>query len=197
MRLRPSPRVTSLFLAAGIYVGLAAAIGVGPIVSAQDAPAETTAADDASDPGYPTTSNPQVFDEWNVRCSGEEGVANVCETYRNLYLTDNNQRILHIAIGHVPDEDSAVAILIAPLGVSLPEGMQLRVDEGEQSEFAYRSCATDGCRARAPLDTGMLDAMRAGAELRVTIAEVSGRRIVIPVSLTGFTAAFEASDLQG
>jgi invasion protein IalB len=186
----------SLFLAAGVYVGLAAAIGVGPIVSAQDTPAEDATADDAVAPDYPTTSNPGVYDDWNVRCSGEDGVATVCETYRNLYLTDNNQRILHIAIGHVPDEDSAVGIFIAPLGVSLPEGMMIAIDEGEASEFAYRSCGTDGCRARAPMSTDMLNTMRAGSEMRVTIAEVTGRRIVIPVSLTGFTAAFAASDIQ-
>jgi len=178
-------------VAAGIYVGLAAATGVGPVVSAQDAPAQEVA-----DPGYPTTSNPAVYNDWNVRCTGENGEATACEAYRDLYLPENNQRLLHIAIGHVPEQDAAVGIFITPLGVSLPEGMLLEVDQGEPIEFAYRSCGTDGCRARVELETGMLSAMRAGAELRVTIAEQSGRRSVMPMSLTGFTAAFAASDLQ-
>ena len=204
MRLRLSPRVISLFVGAGLFVGVAAVIGLGPLMPAQqsvaqDATAQETPAQDApAGPGYPTGSNPEVHGDWLVRCSGDNGVAAVCEAYRNLYLTQNEQRILHIAVGHdAEQEDAAVAILIAPLGVALQPGMSLAIDGGAASEFAYMNCTADGCRVRAPLGSDMLAAMRAGVEMQVTIAEVSGRRIVIPVSLTGFTAAFASADLTG
>lgn len=188
MRLRPSPRVISLALAAGIYVSLAAAIGLGPEVSAQDTPAQ-----DATEVDYPTGSNPEVHGDWLVRCEGEDGTPTVCEAYRSLFLTESQQRILHIAVGQGAEEGEAVAIIIAPLGISLPEGMVIRVDEGWPAEFDFQSCGADGCRVRAPLDAGMLDAMEAGTEMRVVVAELSGRRVAIPVSLDGFTAAFAAA----
>lgn len=190
MLFRSLPRVCSLALAAGIFVSLGAAIGVNSNVSAQDAPAE-----DALDVDYPTGSNPEAHGDWLVRCTGEDGVATACEAFRSLFLTENEQRILHIAVGHGTEEDEAVAIIIAPLGVLLPEGMVVRIDDGWPAEFDYQSCGTDGCRVRAPLDAGMLDAMRSGSELRVVVAELTGRRVAIPVSLNGFTEAFEAAEL--
>lgn len=190
MRVRLTPRAASLALAAGLYVGVAAAIGVGPKVSAQDA-----GADDTAEASYPTTNNPEVHGEWLVRCSGEDDVASVCEAYRNLFLTDSEQRLLHIAVGHGAEENAAVAILIAPLGVALAEGMSIRIDGGWPAEFDYVNCTADGCRVRAPLDEGMLSAMQSGVEMRVIVAELSGRRVSIPVSLDGFTAAFEAAEV--
>ncbi|MEM8588925.1 MAG: invasion associated locus B family protein [Pseudomonadota bacterium] len=190
MRVRLTPRIVVLALGAGILVSLAAAIGIGPNVSAQDA-----GADEGTEASYPTTGNPEVHGEWLVRCSGEDDVASVCEAYRNLFLTESEQRLLHVAVGHGAEEDAAVAILIAPLGVALAEGVSIRIDGGWPAEFDYVSCAADGCRARAPLDEGMLSAMQSGDEMRVIVAELSGRRISIPVSLDGFTAAFEAAEV--
>ena len=73
--------------------------------------------------------------------------------------------------------------------------MSIRVDGGWPSEFDFLNCTADGCRVRAPLDEGMLSAMQSGTEMRVIVAELSGRRISIPVSLDGFTSAFEAAEV--
>lgn len=142
---------------------------------------------------YPTSSNPTSFGDWAVRCTGEEGAATACEAYQTLFVAENQQRILHVAVGSRGDDEAPVAVIIVPLGVSLPAGLTLRIDNSWPIEFEFGSCQADGCRAGLTLESSMLSALQAGTGLEVELTETSGRQIIIPMSLVGFTEAYTAS----
>ncbi|MEM7444003.1 MAG: invasion associated locus B family protein [Pseudomonadota bacterium] len=187
----------SLGLALAIVSSLPSTGALAPRAWAQDEPAAEEPTEEAVEEpievNYPTTGNPQVYGEWSVRCTGEGGEATACEAYQSLFLAENQQRILHVAIGSANEDQDPVAIIIAPLGVSLPAGLELRIDNSWPIEFDYGSCQEDGCRAGRSLEPSMLGAMQAGVEMQVAVTETTGRQIVIPMSLIGFTAAYSAA----
>ena len=84
--------------------------------------------------------------------------------------------------------------LTLPLGVIIPEGIVLQVDNGRAQQFGYTFCVETGCIARIAISDGFVQSMRAGNNLkmRVHAVNVPQNPIELTISLTGVTAAFNA-----
>jgi invasion protein IalB len=86
----------------------------------------------------------------------------------------------------------AFAEIVVPLGVYLPGGLGLKVDESPAKAAPYERCIDEGCVVRAPISPTMLANMRAGATAYIVIFGGPERPVQIPISLAGFTAAFDS-----
>ena len=135
----------------------------------------------------------QRFKDWMVSCpQAPEGEMTRCFIFQNLAIKENNQPVLSVRVGYVRGPEQPAAVLTVPLGVFLPVGMEIKVDEGEPTRLAYQVCNQGGCLAAMPLTDGRLELFKAGS--RATVSFQDGRRqpVSVPVSLSGFTAGFEA-----
>lgn len=156
----------------------------------------------------------QQFTDWTAKCevneSGEErchiSQLFVCETSATqnqqdqaqqrcqiaptLTPKENERPMLHFSAGYV--EDKPIAFVHLPLGVSLPGGAGLQVDEGEVSKMAYQRCDANGCMAPIELSNQLLAAMKAGNKARIFFFDAVGKQGAFPVSLLGFTAGFNS-----
>lgn len=134
-----------------------------------------------------------AFRDWTARCEPIGNAArNTCYIYQNVLLKRERQRLVHIAVGYLSKGGEPAAFLTVPLGVSLPGGISLQVDDGPLQRLRYERCESNGCLAPLVLSDGLVRSMKAGREARVSYFDGSRRQISVPISLLGFTAGFNA-----
>lgn len=138
-------------------------------------------------------SDGQTFKDWTASCETlQDGTKAPCYIFQNLFLKQDNQRLLHVAVGYLAEADQPMAFFNLPLGVSLPGGLSVTVDEGQPLRLRYERCERNGCLAPLPLDEQLLRSFKGGRWARVAFFDTTRREISVPVSLLGFTAGFDA-----
>lgn len=159
---------------------LAAALlaGSAGLAVAQETPTPEPAFDD------------EVFQDWRVRCEENEEGQQRCFMFQNLVLREGNRQLLNLAIAFPQADKPPVAILMLPLGIALPPGVEIQVDEGEPMRVQFEHCISAGCRAPFPVEEGVEASMKAGQQAMITFYDAARRPVELPVSLSGFTAAF-------
>jgi len=131
------------------------------------------------------------FKDWTVRCEAAEGQPSRCAIVQRLLLKQQQKRILDVAVGYMLD-DKPAAFFVLPLGVSLPGGVSVTVDDGQPVRLRYERCDANGCLAPLALSQELIGALKGGRWARVAFFDPSGKEISVPVSLVGFTAGFNA-----
>jgi len=135
----------------------------------------------------------QTFKDWRVRCEKPEGADEErCFLFQNVMLKKGKQQLLNIAVGYLQNMEHPVAVLTLPLGISLPPGVEFKVDGGEPMPLQVEHCLDRGCRVLLGLDDKLLAILKAGSQAQVTFYDGARRPIGVPVSLMGFTAGFNA-----
>ncbi len=133
------------------------------------------------------------YEDWIVRCQPAPedafGATELCEMYQQVSEQESGQTVLETVIGYPQGVEQPVALFNLPLGMRLPPGVQLQIDDNEPVRFPVQICLRGGCRANIELSERLMEQMRAGAEGVLTIADPQGQGIQLPLSLTGFSAA--------
>ena len=136
----------------------------------------------------PAGDRPQL-PSWIVNCSNANPQAELrCAMTQNLQLSSTGQRVLTISIERRNDQPRATLLL--PHGIDLVRGVRYAVDGGEQRVAVITHADQNGSYASFAIDTGLLEAMRKGAILRVVAAPLSGEELVIELTLSGFSSAW-------
>ena len=144
----------------------------------------------------PTSAEPQVrevYQDWTVVCDTRtDGGAETCIIVQQKNRKETEQLMLRIEIGVTDDSGQAVLIATAPLGVSLPFGLHMQVDEQEAVRFRFGSCLPLGCVVGANLTEQHMIDFKRGNEAKFTFQGNQTQRVTVPISLSGFTAALGA-----
>lgn len=137
----------------------------------------------------------EVHGDWEVRCTG--GGTNCFMT--QTYLNEQGAPVVVFSVksaGGLTDNNGApVAALgevVVPFGVFLPGGLGLRVDSGEGRRAPYETCDGPGCRTILPVSDDTLRSLKLGGVAYVTVMRDPERAVDFPISLRGFTAAFDS-----
>ena len=152
-----------------------------PAPAAQPAPAPTQPqADGAQQAG------------WVVRCTSVSRDAPLeCAMEQNAVLTKTGQTVVLINIRIAPDTRTPVALLQLPLGLNLPVGAKLQVDEGKTVDLPIQTCENRGCYASTPIAPDLLATLRSGKQLKVSFQNMAKETIAIPMPLGDFAAAYD------
>lgn len=135
----------------------------------------------------------QAYGEWTVRCEAvSAGAPRECIMFQNLVLRTGGQTVLQFAVGLAPADSTPTVILSLPLGIALPPGVAIRIDDGKAAKFPVERCEPDGCRAGMKLRPATVKQLGAGEKLTITFFDGERQPIEMPLSLAGFNAAFEA-----
>lgn len=185
---------TALVAQSGPTTGFSAprpAPAPAPAPEPEPEPAEPAAPAVERTGGIPDTVA-AVFNDWEQRCVGE---TNECVLFQ-VANNDLGRPAAEFSMVKLTGSTNAVAGVTAvfPLGVVLPEGVVFRVDQGRAQQFQYSFCVETGCVTRFALNQGQIDAMKAGANLTLTVSAINVAENPIPltISLAGFTAAYDA-----
>lgn len=179
-----------------------------PAETAEDQPESVfNMGEEVDENGEPVAAEPQepqpgqqylseVHGDWALRCLKVEEGEDPCQMYQLLNDADGNA-VAEIAIVVLPESGQAVAgaTIVAPLETLLTEQLTLRVDGGQARRFPFNFCNVGGCVTRLGLTEQDVALFRRGAEatLRMVPAAAPDQEVVVTMSLSGFTAAFNAA----
>lgn len=163
-----------------------------------------TADEDVEPDAAPEPQEPQpgqqylrdVYSDWAIRCLKlEEGQEDPCQMYQLLNDADGNS-VAEIAIVPLADQGQAIAgaTFVVPLETLLTEQLTLRVDGGDPRRFPFNFCNPGGCVTRLGLSNEDANLFRRGANATLTMvpAAAPDQTVTVTMSLSGFTAAFDA-----
>jgi invasion protein IalB len=141
----------------------------------------------------PQSHDGQRFQDWTLHCvTVTQGKPEACEMLQD--VSNDKGRVLLMMVGRVPNMATPGMLILLPLGIALPPGVSLKVDDGDQRPLEVKLCAKEGCHAeQAPLKPDLLGALKAGTKGMVTFyvytRQGKQQQVNIPVSLLGFSAA--------
>lgn len=136
------------------------------------------------------------FRDWAVNCettpaeAANNPGARVCEMVQQIDHQESGQRVLAFSL-RINDAGQPIAVLVAPFGLRLSEGLRVRVGEQQVAQIGFDTCLPEGCLGIAPMDAGQITAMQGGSEGSVVMVSRQGEAVAVPISLMGFTAGLE------
>ncbi len=129
---------------------------------------------------------------WKAKCVNDEQGASVdCRVVQNIQLTKTKQRLLSVMVRMPTLTRQPALVFNLPHGLYLPAGTTIQIDKSAPFALEIETCDQKGCYANMPADTELLTALMRGANLIVTFQNLARKPIAVPVTLVGFTAAFE------
>lgn len=180
----PAARIWGL---AGVLVG---ALAITP-ANAQQQPAQQPAQPQLSQE-EPVKAEVKQFKDWALNCAQKQGEpAPSCFMLQNISSKETGQRVLQIVVGHFGPEQRLGALISVPLGIRLPPGISLQIDEEPAILFPLERCNSGSCQAQAALSDALLTSFKAGQKGQVSFVDGTGQTLAVAFSLMGFSAAFK------
>ncbi|GAB4285361.1 MAG: invasion associated locus B family protein [Roseovarius sp.] len=191
------PLVAAL-AAGGAAIAQDSATTPAPAAEDAQAPAGEAPATDGLDMGREVKEDPsyikETFGDWQLQCFRTEAEQDPCQMYQLLH-EDAGNPVAEFSLFKLPGDGPAVAgaTIVVPLGTLLPQGLRIAVDDGAAKAYTFSFCSLVGCFARIGFSQADIDAFKKGERAYLTIvpAQAPDQRVVIKVSLKGFTKAFE------
>jgi len=129
--------------------------------------------------------------DWQILCVLNENLLEECFAGQALDDQTSGQRAMTAMVMKAPDGSVALRITV-PLGVLIPAGLNLAVDGVNVGEVGFVACFPDGCMTQVGMSDEVLGQLKGGSQATVTVRDFDNQAISLPLSLTGFTAAFGA-----
>jgi invasion protein IalB len=170
------PGLLGLGLAVMLGFGLASpALPQGD--SAENAPA-------ATGPGSVVR---ETHGAWQVSCRTPPGAKEEkCALVQSVTAEDRPNVGLTVVFYKAIGEDKKLLRVVVPLGVLLPTGLGLKIDNQDVGNAPFLKCGKRGCVAEVVLQNEVIDKLKKGTNAMFIIFDTPEAGIGIPVSLQGF-----------
>ncbi|WP_461335320.1 invasion associated locus B family protein [Bradyrhizobium embrapense] len=173
--------------------GLGIGLGIGPghaqTPKAKNAPAPAPAAAPATPQGEAASPNNTG---WVARCTSASRDAPLeCAMEQTAVLTKTGQLIVPVNIRVPGDTRTPVALIQLPLGLNLPVGAKLQVDDGKAVDVPIQTCEARGCYINAPIAPDVLAQLKTGKQLKVSFQNLGKETISIPMPLADFATVYD------
>jgi invasion protein IalB len=146
-------------------------------------PPAAAPADNASTPPPPG---------WIARCGSASRDAPLeCAIEQNAVLPRTGQLVIAVNIRVPADTRAPSALIQLPLGLNIPNGAKLQVDEGKTTDLQIQTCEARGCYAGTTIAPDLLAAMKSGKQLKVSFQNLNKETLTVPLPLADFAAAYE------
>lgn len=130
--------------------------------------------------------------DWELRCETPPGAQKEqCALLQSVAAEDRPNVNLVVIVLKTADGKSRLLRVIAPLGVLLPNGLGLKVDNADIGRAGFVRCLPTGCVAEVIMDDKLIDTLRGGGQATFIIYQTPEEGIGIPLALTGFKDGFE------
>lgn len=140
----------------------------------------------------------EKFGDWDLACIRTEAEQDPCSLLQIINDQDGNP-IAEFSLFRIAQGGQAVAgaTIIVPLETLLPAQLTISVDGDPGKRYNYSFCNPIGCVAQIGLTQGDVDAFKLGGGATVSLrpAPAPDQVIELNMSLSGFTAGYEAVDV--
>jgi invasion protein IalB len=130
--------------------------------------------------------------DWELRCETPPGASREqCALLQSVAAEDKPNVNLVVIVLKTADGKSRLLRVIAPLGVLLPNGLGLKVDQADVGRAGFVRCLPTGCVAEVIMEDKLIDQLRNGQTATFIIYQTPEEGIGIPLNLAGFKEGFE------
>jgi invasion protein IalB len=131
--------------------------------------------------------------DWQLRCETPPGAAKEQCGLLQEVADENKPNInLEVIVVKLADGTTHMLRVIAPLGVFLPRGFGLKIDDTRVRSAGFIRCLPTGCVAEVDMDEELIDQMKTGQKATFIIFQTPEEGIGIPLALAGFKEGFDA-----
>ena len=96
-----------------------------------------------------------------------------------------------VIVLNTADRKARLMRVIAPLGVLLPSGVGLHLDDQDLGHLNYLQCLANGCIAQVALDDKLLDKLKTGKTMTLGVFQTPEQGVGVVARLAGFKEAYE------
>jgi invasion protein IalB len=131
--------------------------------------------------------------DWEIRCETPPGAQHEqCALLQSVAAEDRPNINLVVIVLKTADGKSKLLRVIAPLGVLLPSGLGLKIDNTDVGRAGFVRCLPTGCVAEVVMDDKLIGELRNGHNATFIIFQTPEEGIGIPLALNGFGEGFDA-----
>jgi invasion protein IalB len=131
--------------------------------------------------------------DWELRCETPPGAyREQCALLQSVAAEDKPNINLVVIILKTADGKSKLLRVIAPLGVLLPSGLGLKIDDIDVGRAGFVRCLPTGCVAEVVMEDKLIDQMKNGQNATFIIFQTPEEGIGIPLALAGFKEGYES-----
>lgn len=122
----------------------------------------------------------------------------ICITHHERLDGNSGMVLVSAAVRKVEGAKTQRFMVMVPLGMALPPGIQVKFDKDKTPiKLRYSICHPGGCTAETVATPEIITKLRKGNQLMVAAITAVGKPIGFPVPLTGFSAAYDGKPVDG
>ena len=134
-----------------------------------------------------------IHGNWELRCDTPPGARNEqCVLMQFVTAEDRENVGLTVIVLKTADQQARILRVLTPLGVLLPHGLGLFIDNQHLGSAAFVRCPPNGCVAEVIMDDELIDLLGKGDTAIFVIYFSPEEGIGIPINLNGFADGFQA-----
>ena len=183
---------SSSFLLLATWLAFATSGGLGPSYGQQPSPTEGSQAIDKA-AGQETAPRGQrmartiKYSDWSKFCFKTPGTDTVCRTSITGTF-ETGQSAVRIDLIEREGDKAARLQLFLPVGLYLPAGVSLKIDQGAGYRIPYMWCLTNTCIAAEVADPALLKEMETGQNFLLELVDSSLLTVNTSLQLNEFAA---------
>jgi invasion protein IalB len=129
--------------------------------------------------------------DWVTRCETPPGAQHEqCAIVLSVVDQERPNLILIIVVLNTADRKARLMRVIAPLGVLLPPGVSLRIDEADVGRLNFLQCLPNGCVAQLAMDDALIQKLENGKTATLGIFQTPEQGVGVQAPLAGFKEAY-------
>jgi invasion protein IalB len=133
-----------------------------------------------------------VHGDWQIRCDTPPGAqTEQCALIQSVVAEDRSNAGLTVIVLKTADQKSKLMRVVAPLGVLLPSGLGLKLDNVDVGRAGFVRCLPNGCVAEVVMDDKLLGQLRNAKTATFIIFETPEEGIGFPLSLNGLGEGYD------
>ena len=133
-----------------------------------------------------------VHKDWQIRCDTPPGAkTEQCALIQSVTAEDRANVGLTVIVLKTADQKSRLMRVVAPLGVLLPSGLGLKIDQTDIGRAGFVRCLPNGCIAEVVMDDALIQKLRTGKTATFIIFQTPEEGIGFPMSLAGFGEGYD------
>jgi invasion protein IalB len=131
--------------------------------------------------------------DWELRCETPPGAGKEqCALLQSVAAEDRPNINLMVIVLKTADGKNRLLRVIAPLGLLLPSGLGLKIDDTDVGRAGFVRCLPSGCVAEVVMEDKLIEQMKDGKKATFIIFQTPEEGIGIPLSIAGFKEGFDA-----
>jgi invasion protein IalB len=135
---------------------------------------------------------PSTSPDWVSKCVSDSRKSPLeCSIEDTLVLATTGQPVASVVVRIQSDTRIPMMAIRVPVGLYLPAGLNLQIDDGKSQAVPLRTCDLQGCYAEMQISADLLAALKGGKRLSIICQNLAEKDIILPLVLDNFADAFQ------